>query len=373
CITGPQGTAAACVCVAGYEGNGTHCKELELCSRSNGGCSEFASCKKASAGERTCSCKEGYTGDGVICLEIDGCLVNNGGCHKSAECTRTGPNITACNCKMGFQGSGKFCYPVNPCKNNNGGCSRYARCEYFGQGQRNCSCLRSHVGDGFDCRGTTNTELSRQSENDFFRRMLSLSGVRGLYGDGPFTVFAPAEETNHDSSFEEWNQFGRLPDLVRYHVVSCETLTLSDLKTTKLAVSTSGYTLHFSLQEGSVWVNNRSRIIKSDYTTSNGVIHHIDTMLTPYKLQDKPRIQYTKMNLTTAAAFYGYRRFYKLVEDAGLLPVLEMSVHQPYTMFWPTDDALNSLSAERQHWLSSPEHQDQVAALVKAHIIRNSR
>ncbi|KAF3856732.1 hypothetical protein F7725_017455 [Dissostichus mawsoni] len=375
----PQGTAAACVCVAGYEGNGTYCKgkdthththththtthththththtththththhthththththilykylmylltlclsELELCSRSNGGCSEFASCKKASAGERTCSCKEGYTGDGVICLEIDGCLVNNGGCLKSAECTRTGPNITACNCKMGFQGSGKFCYP------NNGGCSRYARCEYFSQGQRNCSCLRSHVGDGFDCRGTTNTELSRQSENDFFRRMLSLSGVRGLYGDGPFTVFAPAEKTNHESSFEEWNQFGRLPDLVRYHVVSCETLTLSDLKTTKLA---------------------------SDYTTSNGVIHHIDTMLTPYKLQDKPRIQYTK--------------------DAGLLPVLEMSVHQPYTMFWPTDDALNSLSAERQHWLSSPEHQDQVAALVKAHIIRNSR
>lgn len=373
CITGPQGTAAACVCVAGYEGNGTYCKELELCSRSNGGCSEFASCKKASAGERTCSCKEGYTGDGVICLEIDGCLVNNGGCHKSAECTRTGPNITACNCKMGFQGPGKFCYPVNPCNNNNGGCSRYARCEYFGQGQRNCSCLRSHVGDGFDCRGTTNTELSRQSENVFFRRMLLSSGVRGLYGDGPFTVFAPAEETNHDSSFEEWNQFGRLPDLVRYHVVSCETLTLSDLKTTKLAVSTSGYTLHFSLQEGSVWVNNRSKIIKSDYTTSNGVIHHIDTMLTPYKLQDKPRIQYTKMNLTTAAAFYGYRRFYKLVEDAGLLPVLEMSVHQPYTMFWPTDDALNSLSAERQHWLSSPEHQDQVAALVKAHIIRNSR
>ncbi|KAK5871975.1 hypothetical protein PBY51_012712 [Eleginops maclovinus] len=373
CITGPQGTAAACVCVAGYEGNGTYCKELDLCSRSNGGCSEFARCTKVSAGERICSCKQGYTGDGVICLEIDGCLVNNGGCHKSAECSRTGPNITACNCKMGFQGSGRFCYPVNPCKTDNGGCSRHARCEYLGQGQRNCSCLRSHVGDGFDCRGTTNTELSRQSENNFFRQMLLLSGVRGLYGNGPFTVFVPAEETNKYFSFEEWNQFGRLPDLVRYHVVSCETLTLSDLKTSKLAVSTSGHTLYFSLQEGSVMVNNRSRIIKSDYTTSNGVIHHIDTVLTPYKLQDKPRIQSAEMNFTTAAAFYGYRRFYKLVEDAGLLPVLEMSIHQPYTMFWPTDEALNSLSTERQHWLSSPEHQEQVAALVKAHIIRNSK
>lgn len=26
CVTGPNGSAAACVCVAGYEGNGTYCK-----------------------------------------------------------------------------------------------------------------------------------------------------------------------------------------------------------------------------------------------------------------------------------------------------------------------------------------------------------
>ncbi|XP_076599998.1 stabilin-1 [Chaetodon auriga] len=373
CITGPKGSAAACVCVAGYEGNGTYCKELDMCSRYNGGCSEFAVCTKVSAGERTCSCREGYTGDGVVCLEMDGCLVNNGGCHKSAECIRTGPNTTACRCLLGFQGSGRFCYPTNPCRNNNGGCSKHARCEYMGQGQRNCTCLRGHVGDGFDCRGSTNNELFRQPENIFLHRMLSMSGTRGLYGDGPFTVFVPVEGNNSDSFFEEWNLAGRLADLVLYHVVSCETLTLSDLKTTKLAVSMSGYTLHFSLQQGSVWVNNRSRIVKSDYTTSNGVIHHIDTLLTPYRLQDKPSVKPNMMNFTSAAAFYGYSRFYKLVEDAGLLPVLRLSIHQPFTMFWPTDEALNSLPAERQLWLSSPDHQDQLAATVKAHIIRNSR
>ncbi|XP_037641895.1 stabilin-1 [Sebastes umbrosus] len=372
CITGPKGSAAACLCVAGYEGNGTYCNELDFCSRSNGGCSEFALCKKVSAGERTCTCIEGYTGDGVICLEIDGCLVNNGGCSKSAECTRTGPNITACRCMMGFQGSGRFCYAANPCRNLNGGCSRHARCEYLGQGQRNCSCLRGYVGDGFDCRGNTNNEMSRQPENGFFRRMSSQSGI-GLYGEGPYTVFVPLEETNQDSSFEDWKLFGRISDLVRYHIVSCESLTLSDLKTTQLAVSTSGYTLHFSLQEGSVVINNRSRIVKSDYTTTNGIIHHIDTLLTPYRLQDKPNLRSSTMNLTSAAAFYGYSRFYKLIEDVGLLPVLQMSIHQPFTMFWPTDKALSSLPAERQHWLSSPEHQEQVAAVVKAHIIRNAK
>lgn len=43
--------------------------------------------------------------------------------------------------------------------------------------------------------------------------------------------------------------------------------------------------------QGSVWINNRSRIVKSDYTTSNGIIHHIDRLLTPYRLEDKPQIQ----------------------------------------------------------------------------------
>ncbi|XP_037346204.2 stabilin-1 [Pungitius pungitius] len=373
CVTGPKGSAAACVCVAGYEGNGTYCNELDLCSRSNGGCSEFAVCLRVSAGERTCTCGEGYTGDGVICLEIDGCLVKNGGCHQSADCTRTGPNTTACTCRMGFQGSGRFCYPANPCNKKNGGCSPHARCEYLGQGRRNCTCLRGHVGDGLDCRGSTNNELFRQPENIFLRRMVSKSNARVFYGDGPFTTFVPLEETNRNFSFEEWDQSGRLAELVRYHIVSCETLTLSDLKTTKAVVATSGHTLHFSLREGSVWVNNMTRIVRSDYITSNGVIHHVDALLTPYKLQDKRRLKADSMNYTSAAAFYGYSQFYKLVEDTGLIPVLQMSIHQPFTMFWPTDEALDSLPAERKHWLSSPDHQEEAAALVKAHIIRNSR
>nr|XP_020466831.1 stabilin-1 [Monopterus albus] len=370
CITGPQGSAAACVCVAGYEGNGTYCNELDLCSRSNGGCSGFATCMKVSAGQRTCTCLKGYTGDGVVCLEVDGCLVNNGGCHPSANCFRTGPNTTACRCREGFRPLGRFCYPSNPCRNNNGGCSRHARCEYIGDGQRNCTCYRDYVGDGIDCRGNTNNEISRLPENAFFHQMLSLDN-HILYGNGPFTVFAPLAETNNKSSIKDWKSFGRLPDLIRYHIVSCEILTLSDLKTTERVVSTSGHMLYFSLQQGSVWLNNRSRIVKSDYTTTNGVIHHIDTLLMPYKLEDKPRLLPSTMNFTTAAVFYGYSRFYKLVEDAGLLPLLQMPIHQPFTMFWPTDDALNSLPAERQHWLSNPDHQEKLAAIVKAHIIRN--
>uniref|UniRef100_H2MZH4 Stabilin 1 n=1 Tax=Oryzias latipes TaxID=8090 RepID=H2MZH4_ORYLA len=354
CVTGPNGLAAACLCVAGYEGNGTHCKEMDLCSRSNGGCSEFAICTTVSAGERTCSCKEGYTGDGVVCLEIDGCLVNNGGCHKAADCTRADPTTVVCVCA---------CVGVFVSTQKNGGCSYYARCEYLGQGKRNCTCLIGHIGDGFDCRGTIIN----------VGHVTPVSLPISLHHTPPATqVFCltggvPAQsDSTFQAQLNRWEDLRRHKDLVFNHVISCESLSLSDLRTTERAVAVSGQTLLFSLLEGSVWINNRSRILKSDYSTSNGVIHHIDTLLTPYNLEDKPQSQ---MNFTTAALFYGYSRFYKLVQDAGLLPVLQMSTHQPFTMFWPTDKALASLPAERQQWLSSPDHLEQLAATVKAHVV----
>nr|XP_061814251.1 stabilin-1-like [Nerophis lumbriciformis] len=372
CITGPQGTAATCVCVAGYNGNGTSCKEVDLCSLSNGGCSPFATCAKVSAGVRTCNCNKGYTGDGVVCLESDGCLVNNGGCHESADCIRTGPDTVACRCKEGFQGSGKFCFPSNPCRNKNGGCSKYARCEYQGMGQRICTCLRDHVGDGIECHGNTNAEIFRNPENALFRYMLSKSDARSLYGDGPFTAFVPVDNNDSYSKVNDWKLSGRLNDLVRYHIVACEKLTWNDLQSTQKAISTSGYPLTFTLQQGSVWVNNASRIVKSDYVTSNGVIHHLSDMLTPYQLNSKERLPKV-MNFTTAVQYYGYGSFYQLVERAGLLPLLRSPVHRPFTIFWPSDRALASLPPERQRWLSSPDHQEELAATIKAHIIRSAR
>ncbi|XP_077459834.1 stabilin-1 isoform X3 [Stigmatopora argus] len=395
CITGPQGSAAACVCVAGYEGNGTSCKEVDLCNLSNGGCSPFATCAKVSAGVRTCTCDKGYSGDGVVCLEEDGCLVNNGDCHKSADCIRTGPDTTACRCRVGFQGNGRICFARNPCRTKNGGCSKYARCEYLGSGQRNCTCLRGHVGDGMECRGNTNAEVFRNPENALFRYMLSVSrpgekkknskmssnrphfafrqksDARSLYGDGPFTAFVPVDNNDSYSEVNDWKISGRLDDLVRYHIVSCEKLTWNDLQSTQKAVSTSGYPLTFNLRQGSVWVNNASRIVKSDYATSNGVIHHLSNMLTPYRLESKERLP--KMNFSTAARFYGYGGFYQLVERAGLLPLLLSPVHRPFTAFWPSDRALAALSPERRRWLLDPEHQEELVATVKAHFIRSAK
>lgn len=66
----------------------------------------------------------------------------------------------------------------------------------------------------------------------------------------------------------------------------------------------SGFSLSPFLQ-GAVWINNRSKIVQSDYTTSNGVIHHVDTLLTPYRLQDKPAIKANTVSLSSKRAHDG--------------------------------------------------------------------
>uniref|UniRef100_A0A8C7NTQ0 Stabilin 1 n=1 Tax=Oncorhynchus mykiss TaxID=8022 RepID=A0A8C7NTQ0_ONCMY len=359
CSKGMYCKGPRCQCVAGFTGNGTVCTEVNLCATGNGGCAQIANCTKTLPGERTCTCPEGYTGDGVWCLEIDGCLVNNGGCSSIAECIKTGPNLVRLHL-FEFQRC-----RLRLCFQNNGGCGKYARCRYMGNGERNCSCNGGHIGDGFDCRGVFTFRI-------FLMRLmlvvLQVSDVRSLYGDGPFTTFIPPANSNF--SIEAWESQGRSPDLANYHMVSCETLMLSDLKTTSKAVAVSGHQLTFSLKDGSVYINDDARIVSSDYVTADGVIHYIDKVLTPYDLKDQKTIP-SKLNFTEAGELYGYMKFTKLVQDANMLNLVENSIHQPLTMLWPSDAALSSLSEERQHWLYSLAHRDKLTAIIKAHIIRN--
>lgn len=120
------------------------------------------------------------------------------------------------------------------------------------------------------------------------------------------------------------------------------------------------FLLHFSLHYVHIYISSSYTYFSSSTTYPPATT---SLMPTPSTIAT-----YTA-SVSTDSNFYCHI----FVQDAGLLPVLEMSIHQPFTMFWPTDEALKSLPPERQHWLSSPEHQEQVAALVKAHIIRNSK
>ena len=109
--------------------------------------------------------------------------------------------------------------------------------------------------------------------------------VDTLKGEGPFTVFAPT-----DDAFAKLPQ-GTLEDLLKpankaklrrilsYHVVPGRVMATDVLKLNS-AKAVSGDTIDIKASGGSVRVEE-ARVIKTDITASNGVIHVIDSVILP--------------------------------------------------------------------------------------------
>ncbi|KAM6169920.1 stabilin-1 [Rhynchocyon petersi] len=369
--------ASACVCAAGYSGNGTHCSEVDPCAHDHGGCSPHANCTKVAPGQRTCTCREGYTGDGELCQEANSCLIRHGGCHIHADCIPTGSQQVSCSCRDGYSGDGvRTCEPLDPCSQNNGGCSPYAACKSTGDGQRTCTCDAAHtVGDGFTCRARVGLELLRDKQASFFT--LHLLEYKELKGDGPFTIFVPRSDLMVNLTLEQLAQIRAHHQLVfRYHVVGCRQLRSQELLEAEYVTTLSGHSLRFSEKEGSIYINDYARIVSSDHEAVNGILHFIDHVLLPpdalhWEFGSAPIPPTPKRNVTTAAKSFGYKIFSSLVKQAGLLPLLQDVSHRPFTMLWPTDSALQALPPERQAWLYHDSHRDKLAAVLRGHVIRS--
>ncbi|XP_005348787.1 stabilin-1 [Microtus ochrogaster] len=375
CIQDATGIPA-CICAAGYSGNGSYCSEVDPCAAGHGGCSPYANCTKVAPGQRTCTCQEGYTGDGELCQEINSCLIRHGGCHIHADCIPTGPQQVSCSCREGYSGDGiQSCELLDPCSQNNGGCSPYAVCRSTGDGQRTCTCNPSHtVGDGITCHGRVGLELLRNKHATFFS--LNLMEYKELKGDGPFTIFVPHADLVSNMSQDELARIRAHRQLVfRYHVVGCRQLRSQDLLDQEYATALSGHTLRFSEKEGSIYLNDFARVVNSDYEAVNGVLHFIDRVLLPPDVlhweADTDTVPVPRRNITAATESFGYKIFSRLVTVAGLLPMLQDATHRPFTMLWPTDSALQALPPDRQNWLYHEDHRDKLAAILRGHVIRN--
>ncbi len=106
--------------------------------------------------------------------------------------------------------------------------------------------------------------------------------VDTLKGPGPFTVFAPTDAAFAKVPADALNQTLANQQLLRsvltYHVTGGK-LTAADLASRGQVASVQGGALTISTQGGAK-VNGVS-IVQADIQASNGIIHVIDTVLTP--------------------------------------------------------------------------------------------
>ncbi|KAJ8006691.1 hypothetical protein DPEC_G00109850 [Dallia pectoralis] len=364
------GIGNSCKCLGGFEGNGTVCKAKDACQENNGGCSSHAMCKRTLPGRRQCVCLKGYHGDGMVCVSINPCLDGNGGCHVNAHCIHTGPNKTSCVCSQGYKGDGKeSCTAINLCLKKNGECHRHARCNMTGPGERSCECMAEYVGNGIMCKGTVATELLIRRLRNFY--MIGLMAGISLKARGPFTVFAPTNEafTKAGKELQSLIKTGNGMNFFYYHIVSCHTLLTSDLTMPRNLTTLTGDVLTISYSEGVILINNNIKVVDSDDPSTNGIIHVIDTVMMPENLKKVDVIE-KPMNLTDVADRYGYKTFYKLLEASAVMDMVNDPLHQPITIFLPSDQAMDALPEKQKDFLYDTQNQGHLIEYLKYHIIQ---
>uniref|UniRef100_A0A3B3T7Y3 Stabilin 2 n=1 Tax=Paramormyrops kingsleyae TaxID=1676925 RepID=A0A3B3T7Y3_9TELE len=364
CSGGTNGTGT-CRCNSGFNGTacetcvpgkfGIHCDQVCQCVHGQ--------CRDGLQGTGVCECEVGWRGvtcDTAITQDscsgrchtiVNGCLENNGGCSPKALCKQAQPGRTQCVCGTGYMGDGLVC--VGECRpgalvpvKNNGNCHFQATCEMTGPGERNCTCKEGFRGNGLTCKGTLLTLPSPPAFQ-----------IGDLKGPGPFTVFIPTDEAfKKEAEVKDWMERKTTSWIMKNHIVACRTLLPEELRTPKNVTTMTGEVLSITQSQGTVFINNNAKVVSSDDMSMNGIIHMIDTVLMP-------------TNVVPVELFQNPGTSF---QDTKVLDLMNDTLHQPVTLFWPTDQAMAALPQEQKDFLYNIQNRDKLTEYLKYHVIRDA-
>ncbi|MFD2034365.1 fasciclin domain-containing protein [Belliella marina] len=168
--------------------------------------------------------------------------------------------------------------------------------------------------------------------------------VGTLSGDGPFTVFAPNDEAfarflsaNNDMTVDELLANPDLADILTYHVVSGN-IASGDVETGRVNTVAEAPFFVSRDPDGELWINGNSKIIATDVSASNGVIHVLENVITA------PTQNIAEIATDMAAS--DNPEFTQLVAAlvrADLVDAFMGGFEDNYTVFAPTDAAFEDL------------------------------
>lgn len=219
--------------------------------------------------------------------------------------------------------------------------------------------------------GSSNTIMDLVAADARFKTLAAAVNAAGLgevlSGAGPFTVFAPTDaafESLPEGTVEALlTKEGKtsLISILKNHLVSGRADlsfalgagSISNLENNKLKVTFS---------EGSVRVND-AVLRQADVSTSNGIVHIIDSVLVPTK-------EGPTSILETANKAGSFKTLLAAVETAGLEDYLESG--ESVTIFAPTDAAFNKLPAGTVEQLLKPENRKKLETVLINHALQGS-
>jgi len=189
-----------------------------------------------------------------------------------------------------------------------------------------------------------------------------------------FTVFAPTdaafEKLGADTINALLGDTEKLSDILLYHVFSdsaVDAATAIGLAGDTIDM-TNGDKVALSLDGDKLFIN-QSEVIVTDVRASNGIIHVIDTVLTPpVDMTEEPELM--AMNIVeTAVAAGTFKTLAEALVATGLVETLSNEA-ATFTVFAPTDDAFAALpEGTVEALLADPE---KLTDILLYHVITDS-
>ncbi|MGH3650587.1 MAG: fasciclin domain-containing protein [Acidimicrobiia bacterium] len=237
------------------------------------------------------------------------------------------------------------------------------------------------------------------SNNPVLSTLVTAVGEAGLVdtlnGDGPFTIFAPANDAFGAIPEEDLN--GILDDqdlltaILTYHVVAGESLDMAGLIEAGTVTTVQGETLEIAEAGDLISVNGAS-VICGNVQTANATVHIIDTVLVPdqaTEMMESGDDMMMTANVGPACSAVpadGEGSFDGMADDpaataASNNPVLSTLVtavgeaglvdtlngEGPFTIFAPTNDAFAAIPEEDLNAIL--EDQELLASILTYHVV----
>uniref|UniRef100_A0A8D2LAJ7 Stabilin 2 n=1 Tax=Varanus komodoensis TaxID=61221 RepID=A0A8D2LAJ7_VARKO len=360
-LSSADGKQLECQCLPNYEGDGKQCEPINPCSKNV--CDPHADCLYLGPNRHKCTCQFGYRGDGEVCMPIDPCQTKFGNCPtESTVCKYDGPGKSHCECKKHFTNfvPGLGCSMTDICATNNP-CHKYAECTMEAPGHTLCTCQRGYVGDGFICYGNIMEQIRDMNTKPGGQWQGKLISAIELFESayewplnslGPFTVLVPT-----NPGFKGINIKDLLSNkesaqyFVKLHIFAGQ-LDLNGLNHMTTIHTLTGKPADVINDE-----KKKGKILQADIVASNGVMHIVDEALDnvePSFPSDEERS--IMAVLQDKGRFSRFRTILK-----GTFKVLY--IHPgPYTIFVPTNEALESLNDGSLDYLLSSKLE--VASLI---------
>ncbi len=204
------------------------------------------------------------------------------------------------------------------------------------------------------CTGVHNTLVAAVVQADL---------LATLQGDGPFTLFAPTDQAFTDAgidlaALDTPDGVAALSEILLSHVVS-GSVAAADVSNCMTAETVSGHTLAFAV--GDTVSVNGATVTTADVLTSNGIIHVIDTVLSPTT---------TPNDIPTTAGCTGvHGSLVAAVVQADLLTTLQGD--GPFTLFAPTDQAFTDAGIDLAA-LDTVEGKAALTEILLSHVVAGS-